>query len=98
MVALIKLPFKLLSLPLIAFFVFVRFLVRILSHISGYILSPLILFILGCGVYTVITRQWNHVLLIGIVEAICLSALFGTVLIETFLDWCCSILKGFVRS
>ena len=89
MVALIKLPFKLLSLPLIAFFVFVRFLVRILSNISGYILSPLILFI---------TRQWNHVLLIGIVEAICLSALFGTVLIETFLDWCCSILKGFVRS
>lgn len=39
MVALIKLPFKLLSLPLIAFFVFVRFLVRILSNISGYILA-----------------------------------------------------------
>ena len=70
MVALIKLPFKLLSLPLIAFFAFVRFLVRILSNISGYILSPLILFILGCGVYTVITRQWNHVLF-GCADFLC---------------------------
>lgn len=98
MVALIKLPFKLLSLPLIALFACARFLVRILSNISGYILSPLILFILGCGVYTVITQQWNHALLLGIVEVICLSALFSAILIETFLDWCCSMLKSFVRS
>ena len=46
MFALIKFPFKLLSLPLMAVFSIMAFLVKILSNLSGYVLSPLILF---CG-------------------------------------------------
>ena len=38
MFALIKLPFKLLSLPLMAVFSIMAFLVKILSNLSGYVL------------------------------------------------------------
>ena len=97
MFALIKLPFKLLSLPLMAAFSFMTLLVRILSNLSGYVFSPLILFVLGCGVYSVVNQQWNHVFLLGIIEVCCIAALFGAVLVEAFLDWCYSILKSFVQ-
>ena len=84
MFALIKLPFKLLSLPLMAVFSIMAFLVKILSNLSGYVLSPLILFVLGCGVYSVVCQQWNHVFLLGII---------GLVLFHS--EKFCSVLKGF---
>ena len=54
MLALIKLPFKLLSLPLMIVCAGLSLLAKLCSNLSGYILSPLILFVFGCGVYTVI--------------------------------------------
>ena len=98
MFALIKLPFKLLSLPLMVAFAGLSLLAKLCSNLSGYVLSPLILFVFGCGVYTVISQQWNQVLLLGIIELLCISALSGSVLIETVFDWFYSILKGFVQS
>ena len=98
MLALIKFPFKLLFLPLMIVCASFSLLAKLCSNLSGYILSPLILFVFGCGVYTVIAQQWNHVVILGIIELFCVSALFGSVLMETVFDWFYSILKGFVQS
>ena len=98
MLARIKLPFKLLSLPLMIVCASLSLLAKLCSNLSGYILSPLILFVFGCGVYTVIAQQWNQVLLLGIIELLFISALFGSVLIETIFDWFYAILKGFIQS
>lgn len=98
MLALIKFPFKLLFLPLMIVCASLSLLAKLFSNLSGYILSPLILFVFGCGVYTVIAQQWNQVLLLGIIELLFISALFGSVLMETMFDWFYSILKGFVQS
>ena len=98
MFALIKFPFKLLFLPLMIVCASLSLLAKLFSNLSGYILSPLILFVFGCGVYTVIAQQWNHVVILGIIELFCVSALFGSVLMETVFDWFYSILKGFVQS
>lgn len=98
MFALLKLPLKILSLPLMAVFAVFSFLVKLCTNLSGYILSPLILFVLGCGIYAAATQKWNHVLILGIIELACIAALFGSVFIETVLDWCYSMLKGFVQS
>ena len=59
MLALIKFPFKLLFLPLMIVCASLSLLAKLFSNLSGYILSPLILFVFGCGVYTVIAQQWN---------------------------------------
>ena len=98
MLALIKFPFKLLFLPLMIVCASLSLLAKLFSNLSGYILSPLILFVFGCGVYTVISQQWNQVLLLGVIELLCISALFGSVLMETVFDWFYAILKGFVQS
>ncbi len=98
MLALIKLPFKLLFLPLMIACASLSLLAKLCSNLSGYILSPLILFVFGCGVYMVIAQQWNQVLLLGMIELFFISALFGSVLIETIFDWFYAILKGFVQS
>ena len=98
MLALIKFPFKLLFLPLMIVFAGLSLLAKLFSNLSGYILSPLILFVFGCGVYTVIAQQWNQVLLLGIIELLFISALFGSVLMETVFDWFYWLLKGFVQS
>ena len=98
MFTLIIFPFKLLFLPLMIVFAGLSLLAKLCSNLSGYILSPLILFVFGCGVYTVIAQQWNQVLLLGIIELLFISALFGSVLIETIFDWFYAVLKGFVQS
>lgn len=98
MFALIKFPFKLLFLPLMIVCASLSLLAKLFSNLSGYILSPLILFVFGCGVYTVIAQQWNQVLLLGIIELLFISALFGSVLMETVFGWFYWLLKGFVQS
>ena len=98
MLALIKFPFKLLFLPLMIVCASLSLLAKLFSNLSGYIISPLILFVFGCGVYTVIAQQWNQVLLLGIIELLFISALFGSVLMETVFDWFYWLLKGFVQS
>ena len=98
MLALIKFPFKLLFLPLMIVCASLSLLAKLFSNLSGYILSPLILFVFGCGVYTVIAQQWNQVLLLGMIELLFISALFGSVLMETVFDWFYWLLKGFVQS
>ena len=98
MLALIKFPFKLLFLPLMIVCASLSLLAKLFSNLSGYILSPLILFVFGCGVYTVIAQQWNQVLLLGIIELLFISALFSSVQIETIFDWFYWLLKGFVQS
>ena len=98
MLALIKFPFKLLFLPLMIVCASLSLLAKLFSNLSGYIISPLILFVFGCGVYTVIAQQWNQVLLLGMIELLFISALFGSVLMETVFDWFYWLLKGFVQS
>ena len=98
MLALIKFPFKLLFLPLMIVCAGLSLLAKLCSNLSEYILSPLILFVFGCGVYTVISQQWNQVVILGIIELLCISALFGSVLMETVFDWFYAILKGFIQS
>ena len=98
MFALIKFPFKLLFLPLMIVCASLSLLAKLFSNLSGYILSPLILFVFGCEVYTVIAQQWNQVLLLGIIELLFISALFGSVLMETVFGWFYWLLKGFVQS
>ena len=43
-------------------------------------------------------REWNQVLLLGIIELLFISALLGSVLMETVFDWFYWLLKGFVQS
>lgn len=98
MLQLIKLPFKIIIFPIMAAFACMTFFFKLCSNISSYIFSPLILFVLGCLVYSLTNQLWNHVMILTAIELGCIAILFGSVFIETAFDWCYAILKGFVQS
>ena len=56
-VKLIKLPFKLLALPLILILMTAVILVRMVTNLSAYIVGPLMLFILGFGIYSAVQQR-----------------------------------------
>lgn len=78
----LKLPLKLLALPVlfISFSAFVLF--RVAGNISSYIITPLLLFILGCGAYTVFQHQWSGTVILGAMAFACFASLFSAVWLE----------------
>lgn len=98
MLALIKLPFKLLSLPLMIVCAGLSLLAKLWQQSLWVYPQSTDSVPFRSGVYTAISQQWNQVLLLGMIELLFISALFGSVLIETIFDWFYAILKGFAQS
>ena len=93
---LIKLPFKLLALPIILILMAAALLVKLVTNLSAY--GPLMLFILGCGIYSAVQQMWTSVAILVILEILYVAAMFFAVVIETALDGMKDSLVGFVHS
>lgn len=95
---LLKLPLKILAIPvmLICFTGFV--LVKVAGNISSYIITPLLLFILGCGAYTIFQHQWNGTLILGVMAFACFASLFCAVWVEFALKGVADALAHFLCS
>ena len=52
------LPVKLLELPLILLLKVIYALAWLVTHVGTYILSPVILFVLGCGIWCAVQGRW----------------------------------------
>jgi len=98
MLKLLKLPLKLLALPLIVLCKLAAILVRTATNLSSYVVGPLMLVILGCGVYALLHQQWSNVFLLVLLEGLCAAVLFGAVVVETLLMDAGEVLATFLRS
>lgn len=98
MIKLIKLPLKLLALPLILILMAAALLVKLVTNLSAYVMGPLMLFILGCGIYSAVQQMWTSVAILVVLEILCVVAMFFAVVIETTLDGMNDSLVGFVHS
>lgn len=98
MVKLIKLPFKLLALPLILVLMTAVILVKLLTNLSAYIMGPLMLFILGCGIYSAMQQMWTSVVILAVSEVLCVAVMFFAVMIESALEGIRDFLVSFVYS
>lgn len=98
MIKLIKLPFKLLALPLILILMTVVILVKMVTNLSAYVMGPLMLFMLGFGIYSAVKQMWSSVAILAVLEILCVAAMFFAVMIETILDEITDSLIGFVHS
>lgn len=94
---LIKLPFKLLALPIILILMAAALLVKLVTNLSAYVMGPLMLFILGCGIYSAVQQMWTSVAILVILEILYVAAMFFAVVIETALDGMKDSLVGFVH-
>lgn len=80
-----KLPLKLLILLLFLLCAAAGILAKLAMRLSLYLIGPLMLFLLGCGIYTATKQQWSQTLLF-LLEAVCTCAVFGASWVIRLLD------------
>ena len=61
---LLKLVLKILLLPVAFLLRFLCFIWNLLMQLSLWVLSPVMLFVLGCGIYSVVRASWTDVFLL----------------------------------
>ena len=98
MLTLIKLPFKLLALPLILIFATAAILIKLINTLSTYMMGPLMLFILGCGIYSAMQQMWTSVGILVFLELLCVGHMCCVMVVETKLDSITCSLIGFLSS
>ncbi len=98
MTKLLKLPLKLLALPLIILCSVGHWLMYIVNRLSAYVCGTPLLFILGCGIYSLIQQKWTHFWILTGLEIGCLFLLFAAVWLEAILDDMTRSLTEFLHS
>ena len=85
-------------LPLILVIGILHLSMNLLTKLSCYVIGPLMWFLFGCGVYTVIHRSWSQTFLLVLMEAACFLFLFGASFVIVTLEHWNYILRGFFHS
>lgn len=75
---LIKIPFKIIAMPLIAFIWLICFVVKTAANISCYILGPIMFITFGIIIWMAIAQNWLSCIGFLVVEAAFALLLFGT--------------------
>jgi hypothetical protein len=87
---LLKLVLKILLLPVAFLLRFLCFIWNLLMQLSLWVLSPVMLFVLGCGIYSVVRASWTDVFLLTLIEMGLFAAAVGAGGESTHRDSCIS--------
>lgn len=90
--------FKILALPMAVITAVLGFLFNLVTNLSGYVIGPAMLLILGFDIWFLFHAAWQHVLILSLLEGCCLVILFGQAVVLEFLDNVRDGLFRFVRS
>ena len=78
---------KIVLFPISLFVAFLALMTKWLLTLSSYVVSPLMLYIFGCGLYTLYCREWLQFLILLVAEFGCfLLITAGTVIVEA-VEW-----------
>ena len=78
---------KIVLFPISLFVAFLALMARWLLTLSSYVVAPLMLYIFGCGLYTLYCREWMQFLILLVAEFGCfLLITVGTVIVEA-VEW-----------
>jgi len=82
---------KIALFPISLFAAFLALMAKWLLTLSSYIVAPLMLYIFGCGLYTLYCREWMQFLILLVAEFGCFVLIFMGALIadvaERFSGW-----------
>lgn len=85
---LLKLPLKLLALPLMLILYALHIIGKLLSNISAYVVGLFMLVVLACGIQQAYLRAWLNVAVLFGVEAVCVALQFSAMfLAELAGEW-----------
>ncbi len=89
-----KMILKILLFPLVFVLRFVWFIASLLMQISMWVLSPIILFVLGCGIYCVVKARWSDVFLLTLIEMGLFALSFGAGMIVELVENLCDLVEA----
>ena len=89
-----KMILKILLFPVVFILRFVWFIASLLMQISMWMLSPIILFVLGCGIYCVVKARWSDVFLLTLIEMGLIALSFGAGMIVDLADVLCDMVEN----
>lgn len=95
---LIKLPFKIVALPLLLVGTILVLLVKLISGLSSIILKPILLLLLIGGIFMATQQMWGSAITLAAIGAVGLTILFGAACVEMVLDAINGLLSGIVHS
>ena len=82
---------KIVLFPISLFVAFLALMAKWLLTLSSYIVAPLMLYIFGCGLYTLYCQEWLQFLILLVAEFGCFALIFMGALIvdaaERFNGW-----------
>ena len=83
--------FKIVLVLLSLFVAFLALMAKWLLTLSSYVVAPLMLYIFGCGIYTVYRQTWNQFLTLLVAEFFCFVLFVGATAmvegVERFSGW-----------
>lgn len=89
---LLKLPLKLLALPLMLVLYTFHIIGKLASNLSAYVVGLFMLVVLVCGIYQVCVHDWMNVAILFGVEAVCVALQFSAMfLVELAGEWAGSL-------
>jgi len=94
---LVKLPFKILALPVMLVLGAVGLIAKLATNLSCYIVGPFMLFLGGCCVYAIVMQLWSQLAILAVLLLGCVVILFCASWIIVFLEHTTDRLLDFVR-
>ena len=83
--------FKMVLVPISLFVACLALMAKWLLTLSSYIVAPLMLYIFGCGIYTVYRQTWNQFFILLVAEFFCFVLFVGATAmvegVEKFSGW-----------
>ena len=83
--------FKMVLATVSLFVAFLALMAKWLLTLSSYVVAPLMLYIFGCGIYTVYRQTWDQFLILLVAEFLCfvlfVSATAMVAGVERFSGW-----------
>ena len=88
----LKLPLKLLALPLMLILYTLHTIGKLASNLSAYVVGLFMLVVLACAIYQVCVQDWLNVAILFGVEAVCVALQFSAMfLVELAGEWAGSL-------
>ena len=78
---------KIALFPISLFAAFLALMAKWLLTLSSYVVAPLMLYIFGCGLYTLYCREWLQFLILLVAEFGCFLLITAATVIAEAVEW-----------
>ena len=92
------LPFRILAFVLSLILTIIRVFIDITAKMSSYVTGPLLFFIVGCLIYSLVKQSWNDCILLSIMASAVIAVYYVAGFISAEIDYLASLLMDFVHS